>query len=441
MIRFLQISDIHFTEQSGNDDENAQMKFKFLEDIEECSRIKGQIDYILICGDVAFAGTESEYKVAKDFISQICDNTKCSEDRVFMVPGNHDKKRDVYPKTREMLRESLLKGKNTKSILESKVKEPMAIGILYAPFKQYYKLAANYSCICDIARKASALPESDQAIEGACKFEPSDYMYWSESLGTLDGFSVVIHGSNSALLSDKSDGESWNLKENYHLQVLPLQAYNVEAGSDEIHILMLHHPLSEILDGEKIGKDIDNRFKLQLYGHVHKQSSSNEGAIKIYSGALQPPDSEDTKEYFPVYNVIEVDVINTDGISNLRVQVFSRKWDGTQFLEYEDESKIGDKAMMTVLQHNDSWKRIKDRCSTKEQAHDTEPKTYTHVLPHAVKYAFLQSGREGKIITEMYGDRFDKITPNRVKYLTFLKQVEIDDKMNNLNNILKRYGK
>ena len=53
-------------------------------------------------------------------------------------------------------------------------------------------------------------------------------------------------------------------------------------------VLMLHHPMSEIIDGKKIGEDIDGRFKLQFYGHVHKQSSSSDGAIKIYSGALQP---------------------------------------------------------------------------------------------------------------------------------------------------------
>ena len=89
MITFLQISDIHFTDASGNDDEYAQMKRKFLEDIAECRNRKGTIDYILICGDVAFSGMESQYRKAKEFITQICENTKCSENNIFVVPGNH----------------------------------------------------------------------------------------------------------------------------------------------------------------------------------------------------------------------------------------------------------------------------------------------------------------------------------------------------------------
>jgi hypothetical protein len=65
MIRFLQISDIHFTDTSGNDDYYAQMKRKFLEDIAECRKRKGIIGHILICGDIAFSGKKTQYKKAK----------------------------------------------------------------------------------------------------------------------------------------------------------------------------------------------------------------------------------------------------------------------------------------------------------------------------------------------------------------------------------------
>lgn len=58
-----------------------------------------------------------------------------------------------------------------------------------------------------------------------------------------------------------------------------------------------------------------------------------------------------------------------------------------------------------------------------------------------VKYAFLHSGKEAKIIREMYGDAFDSISPNGKKYVTFLKQVEADGRMKELDSILKRYAK
>lgn len=438
MITFLQISDIHFTDASGNDDEYAQMKRKFLEDIAECRNRKGTIDYILICGDVAFSGMESQYRKAKEFITQICENTKCSENNIFVVPGNHDKEWDVYKGTRQMMRDMLLKGKNTKQLLESKVKEPMAIGILYTPFKQYYKLAYEYSCISEVALKATSLPKADQEMEMMPKFKPNDAFFWSEVLGDLHGYPVQIHGSNTSLLSDKDDGESKNLKEGKHLQILPLQTYNVTAGSDEIHILMLHHPMSEIIDGKKIGEDIDGRFKLQFYGHVHKQSSSSDGAIKIYSGALQP-EEDNNDEYFPVYNVIEMDVVEEGGKPYLKVDVFSRKWNGTNFVEYQEETKTGAHVLKVELQQNDSWKKTMER--QKESHHDSDEAAMAAMNPHAMKNAFLHSGREGKIINEMYGDLFDGISRNRIKYVEFLKKVETDGRMDELNSILKRYGR
>ena len=68
------------------------------------------------------------------------------------------------------MRASLLKGKNTKKLLEAKVNEPMSVGILLAPFKQYYKIAAEFACISDMALKASGFPESDQEMEKMPKF-------------------------------------------------------------------------------------------------------------------------------------------------------------------------------------------------------------------------------------------------------------------------------
>jgi len=41
----------------------------------------------------------------------------------------------------------------------------------------------------------------------------------------------------------------------------------------------------------------------------------------------------------------------------------------------------------------------------------------------------------------MYGDTFDKITSNRTKYLYFLKQVDVDGRIIELDEILKKYDK
>lgn len=435
MIRFLQISDIHFTDKDGNDDEYKQMKSKFIEDIASCQRLMGNIDYILICGDIAYSGHDNEYKVAREYIKTICEKAKC--DNVLLVPGNHDKKWSEYPHMRQAMRDFLLKGKNTKILLESKVKEPMAVCVLYAPFKQYYKLASEHLCISELAFKATTFTESDK--EGKVpKFVSGDKMYWTQDLGEIKGFHLYVHGSNTSLLSDQDDGESRKLEDGKHLQVIPLQCYNVEVKSSEIHMLMLHHPMSEVYDkGKSIEKDIDSRFVLQLYGHVHKQSSSADGSIKIYSGAFQPEEDEST-EYFPVYNVIELDVVGTSSKPNLKVNVFSRKWNGADYVEYPEETKTGSRALTIELKKNDAWEKTVASLGTdKSEVKMTEES----INPYAVKNRFLRCGREGVVIREMYGGKFDKITPNRTKYLFFLKQVEEEGRINELNEILKRYDK
>ena len=439
MIRFLQISDIHFTDETGDDDAYKLMKSRFLEDIEACKGFKGKVDRILICGDIAFAGMDSQYKEAKDYIDKICKSAECED--VLLVPGNHDKKWEVYSRARQMMRDSLLKGKNVKLLLQSKVNEPMAVGILLAPFKQYYKLALDYTCISDMALIASAFPESNHEMDKMPKFKSSDALYWTKSLGELKGYAVFIHGSNTSLLSDKDDGESKKMKEGKHLQVLPLQAYNVAGKPNEIHIMMLHHPMSEIIDGKATGQDLDCRFQLQFFGHAHKQSSSGDGVIKIYSGAFQPEEEEDKSEYFPVYNIIEVDVVEEGGKPFLKVDVYSRKWDGAKFDEFAEETKTGLQALKVELKHNDAWERTMERIKS-DTAITSEPKeAKLDIYPSAVKSRFLRSGNEGKIITEMYKDRFNHISVNRVKYLTFLRQVEQDGRFNELNEILSRYGK
>ncbi|MBO6030463.1 MAG: metallophosphoesterase [Prevotella sp.] len=439
MIRLLQISDIHFTDVEGNDDAYGLMRSRFLEDIKACREEAGKIDRILICGDIAFSGMESQYSRAREFIAEICKQAQCTTDDLLIVPGNHDKKWDVYKRTRMMMRESLLKGKNTKQLLQSKVYEPMAAGILLVPFKQYYKLALEYSCISDVELKSLAFPESNQEMEKMPKFVSGEAMYWSKKIADLNGYPLIIHGGNTSLLSDSDDGESRDLKEGKHLQVLPLQTYNVCGKEGEIHVLMLHHPMTEIVGGKDVGKDIDGRFQLQFFGHIHKQSSSDDGTIKIYSGAFQPEEEEDNTEYFPVYNLIEVDVVEEADKPYLKVDVFCRKWDGARFDEYLAETKKGDDALKVQLPQNDAWKRTKERISRgKDMIVEHEVKK-TSVEPHVVRSAFLGCGREGRIITEMYDKRFDDISPNRIKYLSFLRQVEIDARFEELYERLKRY--
>ena len=56
MIRILQISDIHWTKRKNWGADFPGMKARFLVDLEDYHKAKGSIDYVFVCGDVAFKG-------------------------------------------------------------------------------------------------------------------------------------------------------------------------------------------------------------------------------------------------------------------------------------------------------------------------------------------------------------------------------------------------
>lgn len=88
---------------------------------------------------------------------------------------------------------------------------------------------------------------------------------------------------------------------------------------------------------------------------------------------------------------------------------------------------------LTEEEYSDRFKKAIDALTVSPSTEDN--------MAARVKYAFLHSGKEAEIIREMYLDSFDFISPNGKKYVTFLKQVEADGRMKELDDILKRYGK
>ena len=94
MIRLLHFSDIHFKSPECNNldtDPNTSIRDKLSLDIQQrCSLDDKNVDAILITGDIAFAGKQEEYDTASNWIDQLCEETGCKKEDVYVVPGNHD---------------------------------------------------------------------------------------------------------------------------------------------------------------------------------------------------------------------------------------------------------------------------------------------------------------------------------------------------------------
>jgi 3',5'-cyclic AMP phosphodiesterase CpdA len=46
--------------------------------------------YLLISGDIAYTAQEDEFRLAKEFLAEVCEGLKINAERVCIVPGNHD---------------------------------------------------------------------------------------------------------------------------------------------------------------------------------------------------------------------------------------------------------------------------------------------------------------------------------------------------------------
>lgn len=93
MIRILQISDIHWFCCPRALDPNDDMRAEMLNDLRDFVNVHGEINHLFICGDIAYKGEKAEYDNAKAFIKDICAVIRCKDSEVYVVPGNHDKKR------------------------------------------------------------------------------------------------------------------------------------------------------------------------------------------------------------------------------------------------------------------------------------------------------------------------------------------------------------
>ena len=375
MKRILQLSDIHFKRLPDAKDEYTQLKERLYEKVEEIVK-ESTIDCILICGDVAFSGNSDEYEQkAKVFINRLCDITQCEAAQVYMVPGNHDKNRDAgYPYTRTLLRESMLKDEmGYEKFFSLYMDENDVYAKWLIPFEAYTAFANEYRCVSDCVANTKA----------GTKKEYSDKFYWEDEL-KVGSYSLRLHGINSCYVSDWDDDK--------HDQILPIELYKTTKNKNVVNVSVMHHPLEFVKDTEKVEQEIDDLYQIQFYGHIHKQTIENNGALKIYSGAIMPPKNKSNGEdgYEPVFNLIEFK--EGDGVVSVIVKPY--KW------EWENE----DDGVFFAQKEEGPFEIVVDNASSKAEKQNRSLKLPKGVSQRSVEVDFLQSGRTDGIIARMYED-------------------------------------
>ena len=285
MLRILLLSDIHFIHCEDDENDYRSLETAFVEAMDEV-RDSGGLTQILICGDIANKGQESEYQTAEAFLKRVFEHLGCDEKQtqVYVVPGNHDINRNTNMATRLAWRPTLLDpSKADDFIKNAKHVELDTLKMIYSPFSAFHKFANAHSSLDGIA---------EAIFLNAPNFEFKSFRKEVE-LGVLDNYIIKLHCINSALLCDKDDvNDPRDMKEGEHKLFIPKSAYNPDTPSTTVNISMMHHPHAWFENETALRTEFDRKFKFQIYGHVHTQSISQDvegkSAIRLQVGSLHP---------------------------------------------------------------------------------------------------------------------------------------------------------
>lgn len=412
-MKILQISDIHWTKRKHWDADFPGMKARLLVDIKEFIEAGNEIDYIFICGDIAFKGIKEEYEKALAYIDEICRIIGRTREDVFVVPGNHDLNRNALGhQTREMIDASLAFEPNNEAVLdEVLLKNGVLRKDLFAAFTDYNAFADNFFCKEEVMNKCITGKESDT-------IDDSDELFYeaklSKKVGDID---VTIRGVNTAL---NCDGWDWN--EEYrkgHKQMLPHRAYVMEKEEKQVlRIIMGHHPLPFLTSSDEVKDYLDNHYHIQLFGHVHFQSIGDGNSVVVQSGALDPPKVEKGDKYLPVYNIID---ISQKDATHVVVKGISQIWDKNRFINNNAGSF---EKVITVERNVNKWGT--PRMETPE------------IDKRSVKFKFMKQDDRTSYFNRIAGVDFEPSGDNEYdNCLEFLSVLEKMDKLAKLNELLK----
>ena len=352
MISFIHLSDIHFTQNSGDkydvDDDlrneiKLDIKHHFLKNI-----INPQ--GILICGDIAFSGQKKEYDVASNFINNICNIINISKSSVFCVPGNHDVDQSIPKKQPEVkaMQDSLASCKTLHEYnnkLSDIFRAESSAEIIYRPVDNYNSFSEQYNC----------------------NLSASKYN-WKQQIGITDIYKLCILGLNSTIISNADDHATDSER------LMKMSDFQVPQREDNtIFLTLCHHPPECWDDPEKsLQNKFNSRIHLQLYGHKHIQTIQNsEKTVIIGSGAMHPSRFE--TDWIPRYNWITLDVVAEDNVDYLIIQVYPRVYNEKSssfepdYNIVNDEIYIEFKLLLGNTQKNtNNMKTVKDVYSSED---------------------------------------------------------------------------
>jgi predicted MPP superfamily phosphohydrolase len=299
----LHISDIHFKSPDCLDpemDPDSSIRTRMMRDLTDQVQKLGEVGAILIGGDVAFKAAPDEYQTAREWIQQLAKISKCPKERIFVVPGNHDVDRSVIRGSVQIQNVQHAIASSTPINREWKLRQQLA-----DPVTGQLLLQAHSAY-------------NDFAAPFGCQIWPKK-PFWHQDIDLDGGVKLRLYGLTSTLLSGKEGNDD---KEG-DLYLSPLQTV-LDPVPNTLNLVLCHHPINWLADGEAVDDDLNSRAAFHVFGHKHKQRIQRDtNYVRFAAAAVNPSRKE--HPYQPGYNLIRLDVEGAGTERYVSVQVYQRR--------------------------------------------------------------------------------------------------------------------
>jgi HEAT repeat protein/predicted MPP superfamily phosphohydrolase/energy-coupling factor transporter ATP-binding protein EcfA2 len=305
-LHILHISDIHYSAE--NDPPITRIFHEFLKDIKKWreQHHNEPIHAICLTGDIAFSGQKDQYASIHKRINEILKVSGCSQDRLFLIPGNHDV--HEYNKFPE----------ECKKIMKKAVKDDTHIDRILNDFEKYrpfHDKFTHYYGYVETSGFANSCPETRGG-----KPKP----WYSRR---LKGFPVRVIGLNSALFCLKPYSERDKIRMGKRqLEEAYFHEKSLDTEREELVLLLTHHPADWLRETEKDEYTalMDSFSVVHLHGHVHKleikevRSLSGSAYMLIGTGSIY---GENGTNHINTYHIMTLD------FEQQEIHIWGRRWE------------------------------------------------------------------------------------------------------------------
>lgn len=322
MLSFLHLSDIHFRRDSGNvTDVDEDLRNELILDAKSFAEKHGQPDGILVSGDIGYSGQKSEYEFAEKWVNQLAHSVGRDGPYVWCVPGNHDvdqskvHQSEILRTLHDALRD--LGPDHIDGKLADYLQDIAAGDSLFSTIESYNKYFAS-KLGCEITKERP---------------------FWEEYFTLDDSSKLRINGINSTIVSDHKD--------NTYQKIIIGRYQLPQRHSGVVDLLLCHHPTDWWRDSDQLIDAMEDRCRIQLFGHkhAHRLKRSNDTVV-LSAGAVHPDRREPLWE--PRYNWLKIRVETTTEVRKLIVEVFPRVWNNDRFIADTNNCAGQDSKIITI---------------------------------------------------------------------------------------------